>query len=66
VVRLVAGRAFGELGIGRLNRQTAPENLASQRVAERAGFTREGLLRAWLPTPEDRRDSVMFSLLPPP
>jgi RimJ/RimL family protein N-acetyltransferase len=35
-------------------------------VAERAGFTREGLLRAWLPTPGDRRDGVMFSLLPPP
>jgi len=63
-VRLVAGWAFRELGIGRLNLQTAPENLASQRVAERAGFTREGLLRAWLPTANGRRDSVMFSLLP--
>lgn len=63
-VRLVAGWAFRELGIGRLNLQTAPENLASQRVAERAGFTREGLLRAWLPTADGRRDSVMFSLLP--
>ncbi len=62
-VRLVAGWAFGELGIGRLNLQTAPENRASQRVAERAGFTREGLLRAWLPTADGRRDSLMFSLL---
>ncbi len=26
-------------------------------------MTREGLLRAWLPTPQGRRDSVMFSLL---
>lgn len=64
-VRLVAGWAFSELGVGRLNLQTAPENLPSQRVAERAGFTREGLLRAWLPTADGRRDSVMFSLLPP-
>jgi len=63
-VRLVAGWAFGELGVARLNLQTAPENLASQRVAERAGFTREGVLRAWLPTAGGRRDSVMFSLLP--
>jgi RimJ/RimL family protein N-acetyltransferase len=63
-VRLVANWAFGALGISRLNRQTAPENVASQRVAERAGFTREGLLRAWLPTAAGRRDSVMFSLLP--
>ena len=65
-VRLVAGWAFGELGIARLSLQTAPENLASQRVAERAGFTREGVLRAWLPTADGRRDTVMFSLLPTP
>jgi len=63
-VRLVSDWAFAELGIRRLNLMTAPENLASQRVAERAGFTREGLLRAWMPTREGRRDSVMFSLLP--
>jgi RimJ/RimL family protein N-acetyltransferase len=63
-VCLVSDWAFGELGIGRLNLITAPENLASQRVAERARFTREGLLRAWMPTREGRRDSVMFSLLP--
>jgi RimJ/RimL family protein N-acetyltransferase len=63
-VRLVSSWAFGELGIERLHLITTPENVASQRVAERAGFTREGLLRAWLPTPHGRRDSVMFSLLP--
>lgn len=63
-VRLVSGWAFAELGIRRLNLITAPENAASQRVAERAGFTREGLLRAWLPTSAGRRDSVMYSLLP--
>jgi RimJ/RimL family protein N-acetyltransferase len=63
-VRLVAGWAFRELGIERLSLQTHPENHASQRVAERAGFTREGLLRAWMPSPAGRRDSVMFSLLP--
>ena len=63
-VRLVSGWAFAELGIRRLNLITAPENAASQRVADRAGFTREGLLRAWLPTSAGRRDSVMYSLLP--
>lgn len=62
--RLVAGWAFDELGIKRLSLQTAPENAASQRVAERAGFTCEGCLRAWMPTAAGRRDSVMFSLLP--
>ena len=63
-VRLVSGWAFTKLGIRRLNLLTAPENAASQRVAERAGFTREGLLRAWLPTSGGRRVSVMYSLLP--
>jgi [ribosomal protein S5]-alanine N-acetyltransferase len=63
-VRLVSRWAFTVVGIDRLSLQTAPENVASQRVAQRAGFTREGLLRAWLSTPGGRRDSVMFSLLP--
>jgi RimJ/RimL family protein N-acetyltransferase len=63
-VRLVASWAFRQLGIRRLSLQTSPENTASQRVAERAGFTREGLLRAWMPTAAGRRDSIMFSLLP--
>jgi RimJ/RimL family protein N-acetyltransferase len=63
-VRLVSRWAFAVVGIDRLSLQTAPENVASQRVAQRAGFTREGLLRAWLPTPGGRRHSVMFSLLP--
>jgi [ribosomal protein S5]-alanine N-acetyltransferase len=62
-VQLVARWAFAAVGIDRLSLQTAPENVASQRVAERAGFTREGLLRAWMPTPDGRRHSVMFSLL---
>jgi len=64
-VQLVARWAFDELGVRRLELTTAPENVASQRVAERAGFTREGVLRGLVATKDDgRRDSVMFSLLP--
>jgi RimJ/RimL family protein N-acetyltransferase len=56
---------FGELGLERLELITDPDNLASQRVAEKAGFRREGVLRSHLPHPDGRRrDSVMFSLLP--
>jgi RimJ/RimL family protein N-acetyltransferase len=51
-------------GVQRLELTTHPDNLASQRVAEKAGFTREGVLRAHTAFPEGRRDSVMFSLLP--
>jgi RimJ/RimL family protein N-acetyltransferase len=63
-VRLVSAWAFDELGIKRLSLFTLPGNVTSQRVAERAGFTREGILRAWQPTRDGRRDCVMFSLLP--
>jgi RimJ/RimL family protein N-acetyltransferase len=63
-VRLAANWAFTELGIERLNLTTLPENVPSQRVADRAGFTREGLLRAWITTADRRRDAVMYSLLP--
>ena len=64
-VRLVARWAFSELGVQRLELTTAPENIASQRVAERAGFTREGILRGLVATKDNGRwDTVMFSLLP--
>jgi len=56
---------FEELGLGRVELVTDPDNIASQRVAERAGFTREGILRAILVNRDgSRRDGVMFSLLP--
>ena len=63
-VRLVSAWAFDELRIERLSLITDPANEASMRVAERAGYLREGLLRAWHPTRSGRRDSVMFSLVP--
>ena len=63
-VRLLAGWAFHELHVDRLQLTTHPDNTASQRVAERAGFEREGILRAYHATPQGPRDAVMFSLLP--
>lgn len=63
-LRLVSSWAFDTLHIERLSLITDPTNDASQRVAERVGYQREGLLRAWHPTRTGRRDSVMFSLLP--
>jgi RimJ/RimL family protein N-acetyltransferase len=56
---------FEELRLGRVELVTDPDNMASQRVAEKAGFTREGILRAILVDRDgSRRDGVMFSLLP--
>jgi RimJ/RimL family protein N-acetyltransferase len=64
-LRLLARWALDELGLERLELITDPNNVASQRVAENAGFRREGVLRAHLRHPDGRvRDSVMYSLLP--
>jgi RimJ/RimL family protein N-acetyltransferase len=63
-VRLICGWAFEDLRLARLELTCGPDNLASQRVAERCGFTREGVLRSHLPFKGGRRDTVIFSLLP--
>lgn len=64
-LRLVSRWALEELALIRLELITDPDNVASQRVAEKVGFRREGVLRSHLRHPDGRiRDSVMFSLLP--
>jgi RimJ/RimL family protein N-acetyltransferase len=63
-VRLLAQWAFAELGLARLELTCGPDNAASQRIAERCGFAREGLLRSHVPFQGARRDSVLYSLLP--
>ncbi len=62
--KLLSRWALGEADVQRLELTTHPENIASQRVAEKAGFTREGVLRSHTSFREGRRDSVIFSLLP--
>ena len=64
-LRALSRWAIEELGLGRVELATDLDNIASQRVAEKAGFQREGVLRAMLPTRDGpRRDGVMFSLRP--
>jgi RimJ/RimL family protein N-acetyltransferase len=64
-LRLLSRWGLDELALQRLDLITDPDNAASQRVAEKVGFRREGVLRAHLRHPDGRiRDSVMFSLLP--
>jgi RimJ/RimL family protein N-acetyltransferase len=63
-LRLLARWAFDRVAIARLELTCAPDNVASQRVAERCGFVREGVLRSHIRFKGGRRDSVMFSLLP--
>ena len=64
-LRALSRWAFAELELGRVELVTDPDNVASQRVAEKAGFQREGVLRSVLLCRDgSRRDGVMFSLLP--
>jgi RimJ/RimL family protein N-acetyltransferase len=62
-VKLLAAWAFDELALDRLSICAEPENAASCRVAERAGFTYEGVLRSWHLNKDVRRDCAMYSLL---
>jgi ribosomal-protein-alanine N-acetyltransferase len=63
-LRLVARWALDRPGVARLELVTAPDNTASQRVAERSGFRREGVLRSYHEVNGRREDVVFFSLLP--
>jgi RimJ/RimL family protein N-acetyltransferase len=62
-LELVARWALEEQGLARVQLTAEPGNVASQRVAEKAGFTREGLLRRYLAIGGEHRDGFMFSLL---
>ncbi len=55
--------AFGEAGLHRLEAGTLPENVASQRVLEKNGFTRYGIARGLVRVAGEWRDHVLFELL---
>jgi RimJ/RimL family protein N-acetyltransferase len=63
IARALAEHAFA-LGVERVAAYVNVGNVASERVLEAAGFTREGVVRS-LPKPDGRRvDKTLFSLLP--
>jgi RimJ/RimL family protein N-acetyltransferase len=49
--------------LARLSLYTLPGNEPSQKVAEHAGFQREGLLRQWADVKGQQLDWLMFSLI---
>jgi RimJ/RimL family protein N-acetyltransferase/nitrite reductase/ring-hydroxylating ferredoxin subunit len=64
-VKLAVRWAFDNLAIERLALWTLPGNVASQRVAEKAGFRWEGLTRNWDSGRDGHpMDVVMFSMTP--
>lgn len=61
--------AFQQHKVVRAQLITHLDNQASQKVAQRCGYQREGVLRAWEPVKDDQPDVVMWSRLasdPPP
>jgi RimJ/RimL family protein N-acetyltransferase len=63
-LRLVSNWAFEEFGLARLQLGVIVGNDASARLAEKTGFSREGILRAWMDNRGERADVIMHSLLP--
>ena len=64
--QLVADWAFEHVGVARVVAGTAPDNIGSQRVLERAAFVREGYQRARLPGPDGTRiDDILYARINP-
>jgi ribosomal-protein-serine acetyltransferase len=64
-VREVAAYAFRETDLIRLEIVVAVGNTRSQRVAEKVGAVREGVLRSRVLLPTGPTDAVMYSLVRP-
>jgi RimJ/RimL family protein N-acetyltransferase len=62
-VRLICRWGIEALGLERIDLFAATANGASQRVAERCGFTREATLRAFMRGKDGQQDMVAFGLL---
>ncbi|MFS8084914.1 MAG: GNAT family N-acetyltransferase, partial [Acidobacteriota bacterium] len=62
--RLMARFSFEQVGLHRVEIVAAVPNIASQRVAEKVGAVREGVLRNRLLIGKESQDAVLFSLIP--
>ncbi|PWJ45617.1 Protein N-acetyltransferase, RimJ/RimL family [Quadrisphaera granulorum] len=64
-VRALSAWSFRELGLNRLDLYTNTDNEVSMRAAEKAGFTREALLRRWYLGEDGPEDLILFGLVRP-
>lgn len=64
-LRRVCRYALDDIAVDRIEMTADRDNIASHRVAEKAGFQREGVMRSKFAHPDGYRiDAMMFSLLP--
>jgi len=61
---LICGFAFEELRLARVEVTVEADNAASRATAESVGFKVEGLLRSYMRIAGERRDMLMYGLLP--
>jgi RimJ/RimL family protein N-acetyltransferase len=62
-VRVICSWGFRSLGLERIDLLAATNNAPSRHVAERAGFTREAVLRSYMQGTYQRQDMVAYGLL---
>ncbi|MGH3329419.1 MAG: GNAT family N-acetyltransferase [Streptomycetales bacterium] len=63
-VSAVLDRAFGRLGLHRVEIRVAPDNVRSRAIPQRLGFTRDGVLREAKRTSDgDYHDMELWSML---
>ncbi len=62
-LRLICQWGFSALGLGRIELFAATGNKPSQRVAERAGFVRDAVLRSYMRAKDGQQDMVAYGLL---
>ena len=60
---LLAGHAFDTMRLHRIEAACIPENRRSMRVLEKAGFTREGLLRSYLKINGAWQDHYLYAMI---
>jgi ribosomal-protein-alanine N-acetyltransferase len=62
-VRAVVRYGFDDLDLHRIEAACQPDNMASRRVLEKAGFTEEGFARAYLKINGAWRDHLLFGIV---
>jgi RimJ/RimL family protein N-acetyltransferase len=62
-LRLITAWALGTLGLQRIGLATIAENVATQRLAERAGYEHEGVLRAYTREWDRPTDNWIYSVV---
>jgi RimJ/RimL family protein N-acetyltransferase len=62
-VKIMVDYLFLSKDTGRIQAQTDPRNIASQKVLEKVGFKKEGILRRSFFTRGEWRDAYVYSIL---